>query len=164
VQGPAARALSDQTIADEAGRDLIDLSARFAHAFLRFLDGKSGFTYPRLRVLEALHCDGPVTMRPLADSLGLSARNLTALADSLESDGLVRRVAHPTDRRATILEITDTGMVAAEESLAPRLAEISRLFDQLTPTARQRFRQALATLVEAMESGCPASGEISEGD
>ena len=137
--------------------ELVDLSARFSQAFLRWLDGQSrgGVTYARLRVLEALHCKGPKTMRTLADSLGLSARNMTAVADALEAEGLVRRVAHPTDRRATILEITGPGLAVADQSLAPRFAEISQLFDELSPSARRRFRQSLQQLVTAMEQGCP---------
>ena len=91
-------------------------------------------------------------MKTLADGLGLSARNLTAVADSLEGEGLVRRVAHPTDRRSSLLELTHNGQAAADESLAPRLIEISRLFDELSPTARNHLRSTLATLVAAMES------------
>jgi DNA-binding MarR family transcriptional regulator len=63
-------------------------------------------------------------------------------------------VGHPTDRRATLLELTPTGQAAADESLAPRLEEISRLFDELSPTARNNLRQALTALVAAMEAGC----------
>jgi len=148
-------------VTDVPNRELVELSARFAHGFLRWLDGSSagGFTYSRLRVLETLHCKGPAMMRTLADGLGLSARNLTALADGLEADGLVRRVAHPIDRRATILELTDAGVAAADEALAPRFAEISRLFDELPPAARDRFQQSLDMLVMAMESGCPKDGD-----
>ena len=134
-------------------RDLLELSARFSQLFLRWLDARSGvLTYPRLRVLEALHCQGPAKMKTLADALGLSARNLTAVADSLEEEGLVRRVAHPSDRRATLLELTDGGRVAADESLVPRLVEISRLFDELSPTARADLHNMLTTLVTSMES------------
>ena len=152
---------SPTAASDIAARDLVDLSARFAHGFLRWLDGSGsgGFTYPRLRVLETLHCKGPAMMRTLAEGLGLSARNITAVADSLETDGLVRRVAHPSDRRATILELTDDGFAAADASLAPRMAEISRLFDELPPPARNEFQQSLAALVAAMESGCPTTLE-----
>jgi DNA-binding MarR family transcriptional regulator len=144
---------------DICHRELVELSARFASAFARWLDGSGpdGLRYPSLRVLESLHCDGPAKMKTLADGLGLSARNLTNVADSLENDGLVRRVTHPTDRRATLLELTQAGRAAADESLAPRLAEISRLFDELSPTARQNLRNALATLVAAMNSGCSSS-------
>jgi DNA-binding MarR family transcriptional regulator len=137
-------------------RELVDLSVRFAKLFRRWLDGTEpdGLRYPNLRVLESLHCEGPVKMKTLADNLGLSARNLTTVADSLEDDGLVRRLPHPTDRRATLLELTPAGEAAAAESLAPRRAEISRLFDELSPDAQQSLHEGLATLVEAMETGC----------
>lgn len=137
-------------------RELLELTARFAHSFLRWVDARpsGGLTFPRLRVLEALHCQGPAKMKTLADSLGLSARNLTSVADSLEGDGLLRRVAHPSDRRATLLELTDEGQAAADESLVPRLAEISRLFDELSPTSRHDLRTTLTALVTVMDSGC----------
>lgn len=98
-------------------------------------------------------------MKTLADALGLSARNLTALADSLESEGLLRRVAHPSDRRATLLELTDAGRAAADCSLVPRLVQISRVFDELTPKARDSLRATLTALVATMESGsCNEAG------
>jgi DNA-binding MarR family transcriptional regulator len=151
----------DDASLDLPHRELLELSARFSRLFLRWLDSRSpgGLSYPRLRVLEALHCQGPAKMKSLADALGLSARNLTAVADSLESDGLLRRVAHPSDRRATLLELTDDGQLAADQSLVPRLVEISQLFEELSPTARNTLRSTLATLVHAMESEpCPEDG------
>jgi len=152
---PADRSL------DTPHADLVALSARFAHAFLRWLDTSTsdGLTYHRLRLLEELHCRGPAKMVTLADGLGLSARNVTALADSLETDGLVRRVAHPTDRRATLLELTAPGVAAADESLAPRLAAMGRLFDEISPGARSCLTDAMTTLVAALEPPtAPASG------
>jgi DNA-binding MarR family transcriptional regulator len=150
-----------ETTEDLPHRELLELSARFANCFLKWLDASAsgGFTYPRLRVLEALHCQGPAKMKTLADALGLSARNMTAVADSLEGEGLLRRVAHPSDRRATLLELTDAGLAAADQSLVPRLAEISRLFDELSPAARDDLRGTLAALVTAMESGCGQRAE-----
>jgi DNA-binding MarR family transcriptional regulator len=146
---------------DSAHRELLEMAARFSHSFLRWVDNRAagGLSYPRLRVLEALHCQGPAKMKTLADALGLSARNMTAVADSLEGEGFVRRVAHPSDRRATLLELTDEGLAAADDSLQPRLAEISRLFDELSPDARGDLRDTLAKLVAAMESGCPKQCE-----
>ncbi|MFV0306386.1 MAG: MarR family winged helix-turn-helix transcriptional regulator [Desertimonas sp.] len=139
--------------AETAHRDLVELSTRFAHAFARWLDAGSddGLTYPRLGVLEVLHCRGPQKMKDLADLLGLSARNLTTAADALEADGLVRRSANPCDRRSTLLELTPTGQAAADESLEPRLSRIGRLFDRLSPTARADLRRSLRVLVAAMD-------------
>jgi len=152
----AGTVTSPEVDLDVPHRELLEVAARFSHSFLRWLDASSegGLTYPRLRLLEVLHCQGPAKMKTLADEMGLSARNMTAVADSLQGDGLLRRVAHPTDRRATILELTDAGCAAADESLAPRLQEISRLFDELSPTARASLHRTLATLVAAMDSGC----------
>ncbi len=133
-------------------RELIELSARFAHSFSRWLDGAAGeLPYPRLRVLEVLHCQGPAMMKNLAEDVGLSARNLTTLADGLEHEGLIRRVPHPTDRRATLLELTSAGVSAAECSLAPRLAEIGRLFDLLSPTQKTQLARALRTLADGLD-------------
>ena len=46
---------------------------------------------------------------------------MTQLVDRLEADGLVRRVADPTDRRSVKAEITDEGQsdrpTAPEESM-----------------------------------------------
>ena len=50
---------------------------------------------------------------------------------------------------------------SADESLGPRLAEIGRLFDELSPTARNSLRSTLAALVAAMESGCTGDGVAS---
>jgi DNA-binding MarR family transcriptional regulator len=150
------RSISSDAALDIPHRELLEMTSRFAHGFLRWVDARpaGGLTYPRLRVLEALHCQGPAKMKTLADTLGLTARNMTAVADSLESEGLLRRVDHPSDRRVTLLELTDEGLAAADESLVPRLAEISRLFDELSPAARQQFHHTLAALVAAMDSGC----------
>lgn len=71
---------------------------------------------------------------------------------------VLRRVAHPSDRRATLMELTNDGLAAADQSLGPRLAEISRLFDELSPAARNELRGTLATLVDAMETGCTQQG------
>ena len=90
-------------------------------------------------------------MKTLAEDVGLSARNLTTLADALEHEGLVRRVPHPTDRRATLLELTSAGMSTAECSLAPRLAEIGRIFDLLSPTRKTQLARGLRTLAGGLD-------------
>lgn len=166
VPAPADVTATGDHAGIEDDRNLLDLSARFARGFARILDGKGsgGFSYPHLRVLETLHCQGPSTMRPLAERLGLTARNLTAVADALESDGLLRRVGHPTDRRSTILELTDDGLAVADEALAPRFGELMALFDRLAPDDRARFARTLGELVDAMEADCPSDAGCAGAD
>ncbi len=64
---------------------------------------------PRARLLRVLRDDGPAMMKDLSRALAITPRAVTALVDRLEADGLVRRRAHPHDRRATVVELTASG-------------------------------------------------------
>ena len=134
-------------------QDLVSEAVRFTRSFQRMLtrSADNSLSYDRARVLEALHCNGPQRMGDIAAQIDLPARNLTAIADTLESEHLVRRTPHPTDRRATLLEVTDAGRSAIESALWPRLMEIDALFDVLSATERTRLLSGLKRLAEAMD-------------
>jgi len=147
-------------------RRLVEDTAAFAHAYLRWIDAQAaeGLTLPRLLLVERLGCKGPAMMRTLADELGLSPRNMTALVDSLEAEGLVRRTPHPTDRRATMVELTDDGTSAACETvLIPQMGAMSCLFTDLDLDAQQQFSAALAALREGMKRRTEAAKAASAG-
>lgn len=135
-------------------RRLVDQTAAFAHAYLRWIDEQAsdGLTLPRLRLVERLHCKGPDKMGILADELGLSPRNMTVLVDGLEDEGLVKRVPHSTDRRATVIEATQEGMAAAEVLLEPHFGAMSCLFTDLSDEQRAQFSEILATLRAGMKA------------
>lgn len=57
----------------------------------------------------------------------------------------------PTDRRATLLELTDAGRSEIESTLGPRLLEIDALFDVLSTTEKARLLSGLKLLVDAMD-------------
>ena len=88
----------------------------------------------------------------LADELGLSPRNMTALVDGLEGEGLVRRVPHATDRRATVIEATQEGMAAAEVLLEPHFGAMSCLFTDLSDEQRAQLSEIMATLRAGMKA------------
>jgi DNA-binding MarR family transcriptional regulator len=128
--------------------ELVEQTAAFAHTFLRWIDAAAsdGLTLPRLKLLDRLHCQGPAMMRTLADELDLSPRNMTALVDGLETEALVARRPHPTDRRATMVELTTDGYAAVEAALGPALGAMSCLFSDLTPEQRRAFSEAMDVL------------------
>jgi DNA-binding MarR family transcriptional regulator len=156
----AAGGLSDteRTIAGlgeaERRRALVAQTARFAAAFLRWTDGRScgGLTYTRLRLLEALHCGGPAIMRELGVQLGVSPRNMTAMVDALEDARLVVRRPHPTDRRATLVELSPAGARETEQALAPRLDAVAELFEVFSPEEQRQFFATLSRLLQAIDS------------
>ncbi|MBP2476855.1 DNA-binding MarR family transcriptional regulator [Crossiella equi] len=52
---------------------------------------------------------GSLPMRVMGERLQLHPTSVTNIVDRLESDGLVQREPHPTDRRTTLVAITDAG-------------------------------------------------------
>jgi DNA-binding MarR family transcriptional regulator len=77
-----------------------------------------GLSFSRTRAVRRV-AEKPMSMGDLAAALGIDRPNATVLVDDLETQGLVRRRPHPTDRRAKMVEATRKG-----KSLARRANEI----------------------------------------
>ncbi len=68
-----------------------------------------GLTFARYQVLGMLRWAGPLTLGAVGHRLWITPATVTSAVDRLEKAGLSRRVAHPTDARATLVEITTKG-------------------------------------------------------
>lgn len=68
-----------------------------------------GLTPARAEVLWLLDRDGPRTQRELSQQLKCTPRNVTGLVDALERAGFVERTAHPSDRRAIVVRLSEPG-------------------------------------------------------
>ena len=106
---------------------------------------------PRLRLLYSIHCNGPRKMADLAEELTVTPRNVTALVDGLEADGLVRRVPHSTDRRVTLVELTCNSESVESQFRAYR-ASLADLFSVLSDADCAVLTRILATLRAQMGS------------
>jgi DNA-binding MarR family transcriptional regulator len=109
-------------------------------------------TYQRLRILGSLHERGPRIMCDLKKELGVTATNITALVDSLEKDGYVVRREHPTDRRATLIELS--GKAKSELSLGctKHKDRVAELFSDLSDTECREFMRTLEKLWEKVHA------------
>ena len=138
----------------ERRRRLVAETARFTSAFMRWMEGRAcgGLSYARLRLLQALHCGGPAIMRDLGVQLGVSPRNMTAMVDAMEDAQLVVRRPHPTDRRATLVELSPAGAREAEQALEPRLDAMAELFEEFSAAEQQAFADALIRLGQAIQA------------
>ena len=70
-----------------------------------------GLTFARYEALVLLSFSsrGSLPMRLMGERLQLHPTSITNIVDRLESDGLARRLPHPSDRRTTLVELTDAG-------------------------------------------------------
>jgi DNA-binding MarR family transcriptional regulator len=132
-------------------------TARFSAGFLRYMETRAGdgMSFAQLRLLQALHCGGPAIMRDLGTQLGATPRNMTAIVDALEDARLVVRRPHPTDRRATLIELSPEGAREAQEGLGPQLSAMSEIFAGLSPDEREQFSATMLKLMRAIRDRQP---------
>ena len=70
---------------------------------------RKGMNVSEWRVLASLAGAEPMSIGELARTSVTKQPTLTRVLDRMESQGLVRRVAHESDRRITLIEITLAG-------------------------------------------------------
>ena len=90
-------------------------------------------------------------MSELADHIIYSRSGLTRLADRLEQQGLIQRVACPNDRRALHVTLTSAGLRERERAWPVLEAAMTELFSDLitdaeAATVRDVFARVLAKL------------------
>ena len=151
-----------ETISTEAGGDLslrlVDEFAAFGPAYIKWVRSRMqepGVSYARMRLLGALHCGGPKIMSSISDDLGVTRRNVTALVDALEEESLVRRLPHPTDRRATIIELTGEGGRTMDTLYDKHRRAVAELFVGLS----EEDRRDLVRLLGLLREGLRGEGE-----
>ena len=145
--------------ADQLPIALLGAMRRFGPSWLRWLRGhfaSSGLTPARMQVLSLLTgAAQPLIMRQLTQALGTTARAVTGLVDGLESDGLVRREAHPTDRRATLIALTDAGRELVGGARGQGMAAAAKVFTVLTEEEQRTLLGLLDRVTEALSDRLP---------
>ena len=99
-----------------------------------------------LRALRTLARHGTMRLSELSDHLQIAPRTATEVVDALQSRDLVRRLADPGDRRATLVEVTEHGADVLAQIRATRGPEAGRVFARLSPADRAELARILSQL------------------
>ena len=106
-----------------------------------------GLSIAKYQALDVLvSADAPTRLSALAGSLDCVRSNVTQLADRLESDGLIQRVASPDDRRAVHAVVTTLGRARHAAGAAAIKALQSELAARVAPADRASFHRVLTAL------------------
>jgi DNA-binding MarR family transcriptional regulator len=134
---------------------LVELLWSFAPAFQRWSESlmtDKHLSSQRLRILGSLHDRGPRIMSDLKKEFGVTATNITALVDSLEKDGLVVRGSHPTDRRATVIELSPKAKSELALGCKAYKDRVAELFSDLSDGECKDFTRTLEKLWNRLQS------------
>lgn len=108
-------------------------------------------TLTQLSAMATLSKKGPMSAGELAAFERVQPPSMTKVLASLEDKGLVRRDAHPTDKRQAIIVLTDAGGRLLESERRQRDAWLSQRLARLTPDERARLRDVIPVLDKLAE-------------
>ncbi|NLC24287.1 MAG: MarR family transcriptional regulator [Oxalobacter sp.] len=124
------------------------LLAKTASELLRQQDrhlAKFGLSQARFQLLILLERSGNGEMTPadLTREMGIAMKNTLRLIGYMEKDGIVSRMPHETDRRATIVRITEKGRELLFSLLPGNYRFMNRAFEKLDAASRAALRELL---------------------
>jgi DNA-binding MarR family transcriptional regulator len=111
---------------------------------------EDALTFPRYEALMLLSFTrtGALPLGKIGERLQVHRTSVTNIVDKLEQDGLVRRVPHEYDRRATLAEITDSGRALAARA-TERLNAAGFALDALEAADQDRLTELLGAMRRA---------------
>ena len=104
-----------------------------------------------LRALQSLDRRGPSMVGELGDHLGLVPSTASRLSDRLAEAGLITRRPAPSNRRSTLLELTDAGRAILDELVALRIRAFGEVADQMNNQDRAALIQGAHAFTAAQQ-------------
>jgi DNA-binding MarR family transcriptional regulator len=105
-----------------------------------------------LHALHVLAQAEPPRISLLARELGLDESTVTRLVDRLESLGLAERHHGGTDRRSTVVSLTETGREAVSSMQEQKRAFLAEVLSALEPDEREEFVRLTAKAAAVLQT------------
>jgi len=110
-----------------------------------------GLTDATWAPLFHLHAAGQgISLKALAQRVGLDSSTLVRVVDLLENRGLVRRETDAHDRRSKLLQVTEAGNAAVADVRAKLVQVEGRLLDGMDAATSQLLLEAMLQLQQRM--------------
>jgi DNA-binding MarR family transcriptional regulator len=104
-------------------------------------------TLPRFDLLAQLEREPEgLLMNELSKRLMVTSGNVTALTDQLESEGFIKRIAVPQDRRATKIKLTALGEKKFSQMAVVHEQWVAQMFSALDRVEQEQLHALLAKL------------------
>jgi DNA-binding MarR family transcriptional regulator len=110
-----------------------------------------------LRALQALERLGPCLVTELGKEVDLLPSTASRLSDRLAEAGYITRRVSPTNRRATLLELTDAGRSVLDELISLRVQAFGEVTQRMSEPDR-------AALVQGTRAFTAAHRELSDDE
>ncbi|HFU4060299.1 TPA: MarR family winged helix-turn-helix transcriptional regulator [Streptococcus suis] len=109
---------------------------------------KYGLTVCQFGVMEALYNKGNLRIQDLIDKLLSTSGNMTVVIKNMIRDGYVYKTSDTSDRRASLIALTEKGRQTIEAILPEHYDHVGKIFSVLSPeeqdllaTILKKFKQ-----------------------
>jgi DNA-binding MarR family transcriptional regulator len=143
---------SGDATATECAHNLVRTADLFLDADVRGLRRHGLSTGARILLATLEGAAGPLSQSAIAERMIITGASVSSLVDTLERKGLVRRVRSATDRRTTLVELTD----AAKPVVDAYLAEVTTLHAHEFAGLDEEERETLVTLLAKVAAAIEA--------
>lgn len=103
----------------------------------------TGLTIAQFGVLEALYNKGDMNINEIIESILATSGNMTVVIKNLEKDGFINKSIDSTDKRSSIISITEKGIAIIEEMMPSHIENINRILDILTEEEKLTLKKIL---------------------
>ena len=115
-------------------------------------------TFSLLVALVRIDQPGGVSQRRLANEMRLTPGTVSARVDRMVRDGLVARAPDPSDKRGSLVSLTERGREVFEVVVPAYLANEARLLGSLTADEQATLAGVLRKLLVAFEGSAQLEG------
>ncbi|WAJ43285.1 MarR family transcriptional regulator [Mycobacterium sp. Aquia_216] len=137
---------------DAAGHaELVFNLSRLHYRLSRDFEGlhrRRGWTWAGFRIMNVLWAIGTVELRDVARLSGASRAAVSSALNTLERDGLVRRVRDGADRRLVRIELTEEGSSALRAAMREQGERERAWLSELAPADQQYLSRLLGVLAD----------------
>ena len=124
-------------------RQMTVLLRRVQRIHLSTRDGDVNLERSAYGIMAKLADEGPQRLGALASAFGLDPSTITRQVQALEELGLAERKTDPTDRRASILDLSPHGREVLEQTRAHRRARLQKALSSWPEADRTEFARLL---------------------
>jgi DNA-binding MarR family transcriptional regulator len=121
----------------------------------KILDGnteyKSHLRLSQIKALYAFRDKDCLSMKSLAENIGVKLPNMTMMIDNLSGDGIVERGRDERDRRKVIVRLTPKGIKIRENFLSHRSIIAKALFANLNAREKKELLKSLDSVCRILE-------------
>jgi len=107
---------------------------------------KTDLKLSQIKALYAFRDRDRLTMKDLAEIVGVKLPNMTMMVDSLEKEGIVCRERDGADRRKVYVRLTAKGKTVREDFLAERHRIAKAVFEKINAGDKRELLSSLGTV------------------